>query len=286
MTDAYDEFGLFAENAAEVGLEWGGPPTVERVSVPVEGDRRLSAMRWGVGDPEVVLLHGGAQNAHTWDTVLLALHRPAVALDLPGHGRSEGPLLESIEEVADWVVAVLDETGLSQAAVVGHSMGSLVAIAAAARHPDRIRAIALVSASVPMPVNDFLLKSAQENKQVAIDILNFWGFSKSAQLGGNATPGNWMLGGGMRLMEKAGPGVIFNDLRACNSYIDGLSDAAQVRCPALLIVGERDKLTPTRASKAVIEALPNATVVTLPGAGHALLSERPDPVLDELIKNV
>ena len=243
-------------------------------------------------DPEketIVFIHGTGQDHTIWvlPTRYFARHgKNVLALDLPGHGRSEGPLLESIEEVADWVVAVLDETGLSQAAVVGHSMGSLVAIAAAARHPDRIRAIALVSASVPMPVNDFLLKSAQENKQVAIDILNFWGFSKSAQLGGNATPGNWMLGGGMRLMEKAGPGVIFNDLRACNSYIDGLSDAAQVRCPALLIVGERDKLTPTRASKAVIEALPNATVVTLPGAGHALLSERPDPVLDELIKNV
>jgi pimeloyl-ACP methyl ester carboxylesterase len=237
----------------------------------------------------VAFIHGTGQDHTIWvlPTRYFARHgKNVLALDLPGHGRSEGPPLESIEEMADWVVAALDAAGLSQAALVGHSMGSLITIAAAARHPDRVRAISLVSTSVPMPVNDFLLKSARENKKIAIDILNFWGFSKSAQLGGNATPGNWMLGGGMRLMEKAKPGVIFNDLNACNNYIEGLDHAGRVQCPAQLILGDRDRLTPTRASKAVSQALPEAMVSVLPGAGHALLSERPDPVLDELIKIV
>ena len=114
-------------------------------------------------------------------------------------------------------------------------------------------------------------------------MLNFWGYSKSAQLGGNATPGNWMLGGGMRLMEKAGPGVVYTDLNACNEYIEGLGDAANVQCPALLILGEKDMLTPMRSARKVAAALPKAETVILGGSGHAVLAEKPDPVLDQLI---
>jgi len=117
-------------------------------------------------------------------------------------------------------------------------------------------------------------------------MLNFWGFSKSAQLGGNATPGNWMLGTGLRLMEKAGPGVIFADLAACNDYRDGMEHAKHVACPALLILGERDRLTPVQSAKRLADALPNAEQVVLEGSGHALLAERPDAVLDQLIRVV
>jgi pimeloyl-ACP methyl ester carboxylesterase len=137
-----------------------------------------------------------------------------------------------------------------------------------------------------MPVSDTLLKQAKENKHEAIEMLNYWGFSKTAQLGGNATPGNWMLGGGLRLMERARPGVIHTDLKACNDYVEGLSDAAHVACPALLILGERDLLTPARTARKLAEALPRAKQVILAGTGHALLAEQPDPVLDQLIRVV
>ena len=202
-------------------------------------------------DPErdtVIFIHGTGQDHTIWvlPTRYFARHgKNVLAIDLPGHGRSGGSPLETIEEMADWVIAVLDAAGLNQAALVGHSLGSLVTVAAAARHPERVRAIALVSTTVPMPVADFLLDKARDNSHTAIDILNFWGFSKSAQLGGNATPGNWMLGGGMRLMEKADAGVIHTDLNACNEYIEGLGHASNVQCHALLILGERDMLTPT-----------------------------------------
>jgi pimeloyl-ACP methyl ester carboxylesterase len=86
----YDEFSYFEDNATEVGITWNGPPKVRRVDVPVDSDRSLSALVWGTGSPEIVFLHGGAQNAHTWDTVALALNRPLVAIDLPGHGHSDG----------------------------------------------------------------------------------------------------------------------------------------------------------------------------------------------------
>src|SRR5688572_11242515 len=87
----YDELGLFHENAAEFGLPYDGPPVVRRESVEVAPGRRLSALVWGATAPELVLLHGGAQNAHTWDTVAMALGRPLVAIDLPGHGHSDAP---------------------------------------------------------------------------------------------------------------------------------------------------------------------------------------------------
>jgi pimeloyl-ACP methyl ester carboxylesterase len=181
---------------------------------------------------------------------------------------------------------VLDAAGLTDAAVVGHSLGSLVAVAAAALHPQRIRAIALIGTTVPMPVSDYLLERARENNHEAIEMLTFWGFSKSAQLGGNATPGNWMLGGGLRLIEKAKPGVIHTDLVACNEYREGLEHAKMVECPALLVLGERDMLTPVLSAMKLADALPNAEKVVLKGSGHALLAERPDTVSDQLIRMV
>lgn len=237
----------------------------------------------------VLFLHGTGQDHTIWvlPTRYFARHgRNVLAVDLPGHGRSKGAALRSIGEMSDWVIEVLDSCGISSTAIVGHSLGSLVAIATAARHPKRVRSIALVGTTVPMPVSGFLLEQARDNSHEAIEMLTFWGFSKSAHLGGNATPGNWMLGHGLRLMEKAAPGVIYTDLKACNEYIEGMEHASTVACPALLILGERDMLTPVRSAKRLADVLPNARNVVLEGSGHALLAERPDAVLDELIKVV
>jgi pimeloyl-ACP methyl ester carboxylesterase len=142
----YDEFGLFHENAAEVGLPWSGPPEVERVFVDVDAGRRLSALVWGAAPPEMVLLHGGAQNAHTWDTVALALDRPLVAVELPGHGhsdhRGDGPF-GPVNNAADVAVAIR-ELAPDAGMLVGMSLGGLTAIALTARHPDLVRKLALV----------------------------------------------------------------------------------------------------------------------------------------------
>ena len=175
---------------------------------------------------------------------------------------------------------------LKQAAIVGHSLGSLVAIAAAARHPDRVRVIALIGSTLPMRVSEALLEAARGDRHEAIDMLTIWGYGKAAQMGGNPVPGNWTLGTGRRLMERAAPGVIYRDLNACNEYTAGLEHAAAVRCPALLILGERDQLTPARSATRLAEALRNAESVILNGCGHAMLAERPDTVLDQLIRVV
>jgi pimeloyl-ACP methyl ester carboxylesterase len=232
--------------------------------------------------PAVVFLHGGGCD-HTVFALLARwfAHRgyAVLAPDLPGHGRSGGEVLDSIAAMADWTAALIDASGAGKAGIVGHSMGSLIALEAAARHPDKITALALIGTAAAMPVSRDLLAAAEANDHASVDMVSIWGNGFRAGLGGALVPGAWMVGGTMRLLERAQPGVLFKDLAACNAYGDGLAAAARVTAPATLVLGERDLMTPAAGGLKLAAALPNARVVTLKGAGHMLLSERPDEVL-------
>src|SRR5512138_431082 len=142
----YDEFSMFHENAEEFGLPWDGPPTVRREAVEVGPGRRLSALVWGTEPPELVFLHGGAQNAHTWDTVALALDRPLVAIDLPGHGHSDGGHGNALDPASNAVDVAMAVRALAPEAraVVGMSLGGATALALAAHAPDLVRRLVLV----------------------------------------------------------------------------------------------------------------------------------------------
>jgi pimeloyl-ACP methyl ester carboxylesterase len=142
----YDEFGLFHENAAEFGISYDGPPAVRRTAVEVGGGQMISALVWGTDAPELVLVHGGAQNAHTWDTVALALRRPLVAVDLPGHGHSSPRDDHAYwpHENAQAVETALRELAPEARLLVGMSLGGLTSIALADRAPDLVRELALV----------------------------------------------------------------------------------------------------------------------------------------------
>lgn len=244
------------------------------------GSRALVAAQ-----PTVLFVHGAAHDHSVWalQSRYFAHHGfNALAVDLPGHGRSAGPPLNAVDAIADWLPQVLDATGVAGAAIVGHSMGSLAALACAARHADRVTRVALLGPAVPMPVSDALLAAAQADDHLAFELINGWSHSAGKQLGGNQVPGMWMMGAAMRLMERSGPGVLYNDLKACAGYADGLVAAAALRCPALVILGARDVMAPPKGAQALLDALPQSTVVTLADTGHAMMAEQPDAVLDAL----
>ncbi len=236
--------------------------------------------------PAVVFIHGAANDHSVWalQSRYVAFHgRAVLAVDLPGHGRSAGAPLPSVEALADWTVALLDAAGVTRAALVGHSLGALVALHAAARHPSRVRGIALLGPAVPMTVSDALLELAAADDPRALELIVGWSYSAAAQLGGSPVPGMWLPGAARRLMQRMRPGVLATDLLACHRYAEGLAAAAQVRCPALLILAGRDIMAPPRNVQALAAALPQHRTLTLPRCGHAMMAEEPDAVREALL---
>ena len=234
----------------------------------------------------VVFVHGAGMDHTVWALPARYFARQGLrvaAVDLPGHGRSDGPAADSIEAMSRWLVAMLDALDIETAAIVGHSMGSLVAYRFAVTAPERCRALALLGTSAPMPVTEPLLSAARDNHHAAIDMANTWSHS-TGTLGTNANPGIWMLGTGERLLERAAPGVFHADLKACDAF--AAPSENDVRCPCLVITGDDDMMTPARAGLDVAASLPDARTVRLPGCGHAMLNERPNEVLDALISVV
>ena len=233
----------------------------------------------------IVFVHGSGMDHTVW--TLFSRHfarhgRNVIAVDLPGHGRSDGEPRDTIEAMSDWIVDLLDALGLQQAAIVGHSLGSLVALDCAARHPTRVRAIALVGSTAPMPVSDAILDAAAANDPAAFNMLTEYGYSKRHLYGGNSNPGMWMVGSTLRLFERSRPGVLHADMTACNQYQAGLERAATVQCPVLAVLGKADRLTPVRGTQPLLDALPSPTVRILEGSGHTLMVEAPNELLDTL----
>lgn len=243
------------------------------------------ARAWRDGDATVVFVHGAGNDHSVWalQSRYVAHHgRNVLAVDLPGHGRSEGAPLERVEDIADWIVALLDAAGVGTAALVGHSMGALAVLESAARKPDRVSRVVLIGPAVPMQVSADLLDAAENDEALAYALINGWSFGAHGQLGGNAWPGVWMSGNALRLLERNRPRVLAHDLVACQSYANGLAAAAKVRCPALLVLGGRDVMAHARDAQPLIEALSDKQIVMIDGAGHALMAEEPDRVLDAL----
>lgn len=236
--------------------------------------------------PAVTFVHGAEHDHSVWvlQSRYLAHHGYAVlALDLPGHGRSAGPALASVEDLADWVIAVHDAAGVNAAAIVGHSMGSLIALECAARDPDRVAKIALLASAYPMKVSTELLQATKDDESRAQDMVNIWSHSAYAQYPNNPGPGFWVMGENLRLMQRQKPGVMHVDFAACNAYAGGAEAAAKVRCPALFLLARRDVMTPARAAQDFAKTVKGAQVAVIDGSGHNMMGEKPDEVLDTLL---
>src|SRR5713226_8402836 len=227
-----------------------------------------------LSQPTIVLLHGAGFDHTTW-----ALHSRwfahhgygVLAPDLPGHGRSIGAPLPTIAEMADWTASLLDAAGAAKARLVGHSMGSLIALETAARHPAKVSALGLIGTAATMTVGPDLLKAAEANDHSAVDMVSIWGLGFQAGLGGSLAPGLWMHSGAQRVLEQCRPGVLFNDLSACNAYQNALTAAAQINVPAALVRGEGGRMIPVRACKALGAVRVNSRTVVWRCAGHMMM---------------
>lgn len=236
--------------------------------------------------PAIVFIHGAGLDHTCWQlqSRWFAWHGWSVlAVDLPGHGRSEGPPLESIAAMSAWIEGMLDATGSKTAALVGHSMGAVIALETAARLPERITRLALLGVSATMPVHPTLLTAAKDEPDRAYDMMTGWCFANAAKIGGNPAPGMWMTGGARALLGCGRDLALAADLAACNAWTTAATTAAAVKVPTLLVLGESDVMTPARKGQELAKLIARAHAVTLPGCGHMMMQERPDATLDALI---
>ncbi len=196
---------------------------------------------------------------------------------------SEGPLLASITEIADWLPKLFDAAGVKKAILIGHSMGALAALECAARHPERVNKLALLGVAPKMSVHPALLEAAKNDDRLAYELVTAWGHGPSGHFGGNRAPGLWLMGNAVQVMARSATQVLYNDLLACDLFEGGLEAAAKVACPTLVVAGTADRMSPARASAKLAEALADVTLVTLPDCGHMMMLEKPDATLDALI---
>lgn len=236
------------------------------------------------GGATVMLIHGAGNDHTIWRFVTRRLAGrgwPVVAPDLPGHGKSDGPTLTSIQDIADWCLAFADAAGVGELVVIGHSMGSLIAMEVATRVPQRVRGVGLISGAQQMDVHEDLQSAADQENSAAADLIVGWTHSGRSRFGHHESAGMWMAGVNRRLLERnAAPLPI--DLKATSAW-DGAEAFATVDVPTLIMVSERDRMVPARAGRQLRDTLSNARLVEVPGGSHASLYDHPQEVVGPLI---
>lgn len=284
----YDEFGLFVENVAEHGLAVDRIPEVARVAVPLDGGRSLSALRWGAGEPCAVLVHGGGQNAHTWDTVALALGVPLVAPDLPGHGHSDwrDDATYEIEEMADDLATAVSRLAPSAGVVVGMSLGGLTSLALAARYPRLVRRLVLVditpgvTAAKAKIVTDFIngpQTFPSFDDLLARTVAHHPTRSEASLRRGilhNARPlddGSWQWRYDRRARQHDG----------APRSPERLWDAVEsLQCPVTLVRGSLSPVVDDADVAEMSRRNPSVRTVVVDGAGHSVQGDRPLELAD------
>ena len=239
--------------------------------------------------PALVFIHGAGLDHTCWQlqSRWFAWHGWSVlAVDLPGHGRSAGPPRDSIGDLVMFIEGLLSAAGVAKAALVGHSLGAIVALETGAKAPAKVSHLALLGIVSPLPVNPNLLKNARDNPAIAYDMMTGWCHSPSAKLGGNTAPGLWLTGGSRALFGHGPEGALAVDLAAGDAWTSGADAAPKVRCPTLIVAGANDVMTPARKAAELAKLVPGAKSVTLDRCGHMMMSEQPDAVLDALIAHL
>ena len=232
----------------------------------------------------LVCLHGAQQDGFCWAALarrLASSARRILAPDLPGHGSNREAPLDSVDRLADWLLAWLDRQALPRVVLVGHSLGSLVALEAAARQPGRVTGLILIGTAAPMRVAPRLLETAASDPARAMATVNRGSHSLRGWLAAPSTVGLWSPAINLRLMERQPPESLAIDLAACDRYAGGLAAAGRVRCPTLIVTGSEDRMTPPAAARPLIERLADVRVTRL-ACGHAFMTEA-SPALAQAI---
>jgi pimeloyl-ACP methyl ester carboxylesterase len=239
--------------------------------------------------PCAVFLHGAQHDHSVWilQSRYLAHHGCAVlALDLPGHGRSDGPALGSVEAMAERIADSLQQLPTRRFILIGHSMGSLIALEVALRLKERVAGVALCGTAFPMRVSDELLGATRNDPAAAMEMINVWSHRPSiapfSVRPGNPGPGFSIVWENLRLMQRIernnGANVLPTDFAACNAYAGGLDAIKALQCPLLFVLGAADGMTLPKFARGLIDAAAQAQVVQLPATGHAMMAENPEGV--------
>lgn len=228
--------------------------------------------------PTIVFLHGSGLDHTFWGlhSRFFAYRRYAVLVpDLPGHSHSDGPVLDNIEAMAEWLHDLLHSVGARDISLVAHSQGCLIALEYASRYPQKMKSVSLLASGLATPVNDALIAAANSKPRVAVDMMLSWGFGDAGHLHQGAVPGHSMLASGKKVM-LSNPDGLAADLHACNNYRNGKIAAAAIRCSQQVIVASKDRMAPRKASSELINYLSDPTVSEISNSGHMVPQEAPD----------
>lgn len=236
--------------------------------------------------PTLVFIHGAHNDHSVWNqqSGYFAAHDfNVLAIDLPGHGLSAGPALTSIEAMSHWLLALLDTAAINKASLIGHSMGSLIAIETARCAPERVVKLALLGNAYPMKVADALLAIARDDEPSAIDLVVNWSHLSTPDTVSALPDQARHL---MQRLSAINPAqLLHTDLSACNNYRLGEQAASNINaaaCPTLFVLAKQDRMTPLKASAQLRSAITHAQVIEIDQSGHSMMTEQPEAVLAAL----
>jgi len=229
--------------------------------------------------PVVAFLNGSGLDHTFWglhSRFFAFRNYSVICPDYPGHTNSEGPALETIEEMGAWINDVVEALEAENVSVVAHSQGCLVALEYVSRFPGRIRSVSFVASGLATPVNAALIDAAENDPEAAIAMMIGWGFGAAGHLHQGPIPGNSMIAGGCKLMGRNVPGALATDLKACDTYKNGRKAAAAIKCPRQVVLAGKDRMAPRKAGMELVEYLDGPELTIIEDSGHMIPQEAPD----------